>query len=150
MSYLSTKTYNHSEGLSCAFRQWRAEDSHCRFIHGYSLKVRIEFKAFRLNDKNWVVDFGGMKEIKKWLKETFDHKLLVAKDDPKIKTIKSLEAEGLAQVVEVDAVGCEAFAFMIFQHVEDWLDASGEGGRVRVHQVEVSEHEGNSGVYGFV
>ena len=43
MAYYSTKTYDHNEGLSCAFRQWRAEDSHCRFIHGYAIAVSLTF-----------------------------------------------------------------------------------------------------------
>ena len=40
--FLSSKKYGHDRGLSTAFRQWRA-DSHCRFMHGYSL----EFNCFR-------------------------------------------------------------------------------------------------------
>ena len=45
MSFLSTKTYNHNVGLSCCFRQWRAKDSHCQYLHGYSISVRFNFKS---------------------------------------------------------------------------------------------------------
>lgn len=44
-------------------KQWRAK-SHCRLVHGYSLSFRFEFEANTLDDKNWVVDFGGLKELR--------------------------------------------------------------------------------------
>ena len=62
MSFISTKTYNHNIGLSCAFRQWRAKHSHCKYMHGYALSVRINFKG-QLNDRNWVYDFGDLKFV---------------------------------------------------------------------------------------
>ena len=40
--YYSKKKYGHERGLSAAFRQWSAE-SHCRFIHGYSLEFEFVF-----------------------------------------------------------------------------------------------------------
>ena len=55
--YYSLKKYGHERGLSAAFRQWRA-DSHCKFLHGYSLEFEFEFGADELDEKNWVVDFG--------------------------------------------------------------------------------------------
>lgn len=147
MTYLSTKTYTQALGLSCAFRQWRADHSHCQFIHGYALQVRIEFKAFNLDRRNWVVDFGGLKEVKAWLFDTFDHRLLVAVDDPQRAELERLGELGLADVRIVEHVGCEAFAKMVFDHVQAWLDHSGDGARVNVHRVEVSEHDGNSAIY---
>lgn len=126
----SGKVYTHAQGLSCCFRQWRAAHSHCRFLHGYALQVTITFGTNRLDGCNWVVDFGGLKPVKKWLEDTFDHKTLVAKDDPMLHKIQSLaECPGmhgdenkLADVIVVDHVGCEAFAKMIFDTVDHWLN----------------------------
>ena len=81
MPYKSTKTFGHELGLSSAFRQWKAQ-SHCRFVHGYALAVKFEFEAEELDVRNWVVDFGSLKSLRKMLEDTFDHKLLVAEDDP--------------------------------------------------------------------
>ena len=75
--YYSKKKYGHERGLSAAFRQWGAE-SHCRFIHGYSLEFEFVFGAHELDENNWVVDFGGLKELELWLRQNFDHKTLVA------------------------------------------------------------------------
>lgn len=146
MTYSSTKRYGHEVGLSCAFRQWRAE-SHCRFLHGYALAVRFEFISDELDIRNWVVDFGSLKSLKGWLEDTFDHKLLVSEDDPELDTITSLGGLGIADVVVVPATGCEAFAKMIYDAAEVWLQDNGYVPRVALYSVEVSEHGANSAIY---
>ena len=90
MAYYSTKTYDHNEGLSCAFRQWKATHSHCRWIHGYALAVKFTFGAHKLDDRNWVQDFGGLKDIKQWLKQMFDHTLCISEDDPELDKFKDI------------------------------------------------------------
>lgn len=145
MKYISTKTYAHSVGLSCAFRQWRA-DSHCRFLHGYALQIRVEFEADDVDIRNWVVDFGSLKGFKAMLEETFDHKLLVAEDDPQKDELCYLAGIGVADVVVIPATGCERFAEYVFGAAETWLEGNGYTPRVRVSRVEVSEHPGNSAI----
>jgi len=140
--FRSTKTYGHDVGLSACFRQWRAA-SHCRLLHGYALAVHLEFEAETLDENNWVVDFGGLKGIKAWLVEQFDHVLLVAEDDPKREYLLALQDVGLAKVNIVPNTGCEAFATQIFQAVQNWVSVN-YGGRVRLHKVEVREHGANS------
>lgn len=139
----SSKTYNHSVGLSCCFRQWRAK-SHCRFLHGYALKVHIEFETTDLDQNNWVVDFGGMKSFKSWLEEMLDHKTIVAIDDPEIETFKKLEAQGLIQMKVAPSVGVEAFSYLILSACEQWLANEIRTRHVKVKKVTVSEHDGNS------
>jgi len=146
MIFISTKTYDHTIGLSACFRQWRAE-SHCKYLHGYALKVRLEFEANTLDERQWVVDFGSLKSFKGWLEDTFDHKLLVAEDDPLREELEKLEDIGLAQPIVVPATGCEAFAMMIYECAEVWLKDNGYAPRVRMRLVEVSEHGANSAIY---
>lgn len=146
MPYVSTKTWGHEVGLSCCFRQWRA-DSHCRFLHGYALSVRVEFEAEVLDVRNWVVDFGGLKSFKGMLEDTFDHKLLVAEDDPLKDDLAMLAGLGAADVVVIPATGCERFAEFIFDAAETWLQDNGYGERVTVRLVEVKEHGANSAIY---
>lgn len=143
MKYLSTKTYGHEVGLSACFRQWRA-NSHCRYLHGYALSVRLEFEADELDHRNWVVDFGSLKPVKAWLQETFDHKTVVAEDDPHLDLFAKMEAIGLIELVVVKAVGCEAFARLIFDHVTGWMADEGLSPRARLTLVEVREHGANS------
>lgn len=142
--FQSTKTFCHSEGFSAAFRQWRAT-SHCRLIHGYALQFKLTFGAKNLDERNWVVDFGGLKDVKEWLRHWFDHTLVVAQDDPKLLELKRLEQEGLAEVRVMPSVGCEMFARFVYDYLALWVERSYQG-RVHLVSVEVSEHGGNSAI----
>lgn len=145
--FRSTKTYGTSLGLSCCFRQWKAEKSHCSLLHGYSIGVKLTFEADVLDERNWVMDFGGLSEVKQFLGETFDHTLLIAEDDPYIDEISGLAGLGIANVVVLPSVGCEAFAAHIFAFVEEWLHDRHHAPRVMLSSVEVFEHGANSAVY---
>jgi 6-pyruvoyltetrahydropterin/6-carboxytetrahydropterin synthase len=146
MTYLSTKQYGHEVGLSCAFRQHKAH-SHCRFLHGYALAVKFMFSAKELDHTNWVVDFGGMKSLKAMLEDTFDHKLLVAEDDPMKDELCALQGLDVAEVVVLPACGCEKFAEFIFECAETWLEDAGFAPRVKLVSVEVKEHGANSAIF---
>jgi len=145
MSYISTKTYNHNIGLSCAFRQWRAKHSHCKYLHGYALSVRLNFKG-KLNDRNWVYDFGDLKFVKQFLQDTFDHKTVIAEDDPELESFKQLEEKGLIQLVIIPHVGCEKFAEYICKQIAPSIQVNSNE-RVKLMSVEVREHSGNSAIY---
>lgn len=147
MTYTSTKTYGHEVGLSCCFRQWRATHSHCQFLHGYAISVRLEFEADDLDARNWVVDFGGLREIKSKLVATFDHKTVVAHDDPLMDWFVEGEDRGLLELVVLDDVGCERFAEHVYRMADGWLHDSGYAPRCRVALVEVREHGANSAIY---
>ena len=58
--FQSTKLF---DGFSTVFRQWKAEGTHCRFLHGYGVSFRVWFEG-ELDERNWVFDFGGMKRAK--------------------------------------------------------------------------------------
>lgn len=146
MAHLSTKTYGHDVGLSCAFRQWRA-DSHCHFVHGYAVAVELIFEADELDYRNWVVDFGSLKSLKGWLQDTFDHKVVVAEDDPQIEWFREGHKLGTLDLVVLPAVGCEKFAQFIFEAAEVWLKDNGYAPRVRMKSVQVKEHGANSALY---
>jgi 6-pyruvoyltetrahydropterin/6-carboxytetrahydropterin synthase len=141
----STKTYDHSEGLSCCFRQWRAQ-SHCRLVHGYALAFRFVFATRELDRCGWCFDFGGLKPVRAWLHEMFDHTMLVAADDPELPEFKRLEEKGLVDLRVLPKVGCEATAEFVFRHVARFVMEQTVG-RVWLETVEVSEHGGNSALY---
>lgn len=143
MTYQVTKYYGHDLGLSAAFRQWRA-NSHCSFLHGYALAVTLVFEASELDDRNWVIDFGSLKPIKQFLETTFDHKTLVASSDPLLAKFEELNELGIIDLVVVPEVGCEKFAELVYQFVDEWLFTSEMKPRVWLSKVEVSEHGANS------
>jgi len=149
--FYSTKTYGNDRGLSCAFRQWRSKHSHCSLIHGYSLGFKLVFECDSLDERNWVMDFGGLKEFKNWLEETFDHTLVVAEDDPHLPIIRSLPAD-VAHLKVVKAVGAERFAEMAHNKMSEILnnqiiEGTALNPTVRVKSVECFEHGANSAIY---
>lgn len=145
--FYSTKSYHHNVGLSCAFRQWRATHSHCSKLHGYSVAVSFIFGCSQLDDKNWAADFGGLKELKQWLEDTFDHKTVVAADDPHLDWFKQGAELGTLDLIILEkGVGCERFAELAFYKAHDIIQKK-YGGRVWVETCEVREHEGNSAVF---
>ena len=132
---------------SCAFRQWRATDSHCRHIHGYQLKAKIWFGCNTLDDRNWVVDFGGLKDLKVILHEYFDHTLTVAADDPALELFKELATGDVINLrVFEGGVGIEKTAEFVFNLTQEYIKAASSG-RCWVNAVEVFEHADNSAVY---
>jgi 6-pyruvoyltetrahydropterin/6-carboxytetrahydropterin synthase len=162
MPYQSTKTYGHDLGLSACFRQHRAVHSHCSLLHGYALSFKFVFECDELDDKNWVQDFGGLKQLKQWLMSRFDHKLVVAQDDPNKDDLCMLEGLGLAEVMVLPKVGCEAFAEMaydfasalvydgqraLFRPQTMQLLNTPSNQRVRVVSCECAEHGANSAIY---
>lgn len=144
--HISTKTFGHEIGLSCAFRQWRA-DSHCRLLHGYALAFKFVFEADMLDARNWVVDFGSLKGLKGLLEAHFDHKTVVAEDDPELAWFKQAEKLGIIELRIVPAGGCERFAELVFHVTKIWLTDNGYAPRVRLRSVEVMEHGANSAAY---
>lgn len=147
MTFRSTKTYGNDRGFSCAFRQHRAHDSHCRLIHGYALGFKFVFETEELDARNWVVDFGGLDDLKAILHQNFDHTTIVSEDDPEIEWFREGHKRGVLRLVEFPYAGCERFAEMVFMVTKQWLIDSGFSPRCKLISVEVSEHGANSALY---
>lgn len=149
--YQSTKLF---DGFSCVFRQWRAEGTHCRFIHGYGISFRVWFEG-ELDVRNWVWDFGGMKRAKgtidgmnpkAWMDYMFDHTMIVAEDDPFIESFKLMDRAGAAQVRILPAVGAEKFAEYVFSKLQEFVSTETDN-RVNISRVEFLENNRNSAIY---
>jgi len=151
MSYRSTKVF---DGFSTVFRQWKAEGTHCRFLHGYGISFKVTFEG-ELDNRNWVWDFGGMKRAKTlidgmqpkaWMDYMFDHTLIAAKDDPMLNYFRNLDEHGVIQLRIIKATGAEKFAEFIFNKLNNFVkDETND--RVRITQVEFMEHGKNAAIY---
>lgn len=141
-NFKSTKRFS---GFPCTHRQWRAE-SHCRFVHGYSREFYFEFAAKELTKEGWVVDFGGLKELKKWLEHMFDHTFLVSQDDPYLEQFKKMDQEGVIQLRVLPNPGMEGSALFVYEEASKILKKL-YGDRAWITLVEVSENEKNSAQY---
>jgi 6-pyruvoyltetrahydropterin/6-carboxytetrahydropterin synthase len=151
MKFQSTKLF---DGYSCVFRQWKAEGTHCRFLHGYGISFRVWFEG-ELDERNWVWDFGGMKRAKgtidgknpkEWMDYMFDHTTIIAEDDPFVNAFKEMETAGVAQIRIIPAVGAEQFAKFIFEKLNLFVQKE-TSDRVKVVRVEFMEHNKNTAIY---
>lgn len=143
------------DGFSTCFRQWKAKDTHCSYLHGYDIYFDITFEG-DLDYRNWVADFGlfkranntieGMspKDYFTWL---LDHTTVIAEDDPYLEQFKQMDKDGIIQLRVLPATGCEQFAKYLNTIINHFVIAE-TNGRVKVVKVEVYEHEKNSASYG--
>ena len=149
--FQSTKVF---DGFSCCFRQWRAETTHCKYLHGYGVSFKVKFEG-NLDHRNSVWDFGGMKRAKTkidglspkaWMDHMFDHTVIVADDDPHKEGFLEMDTIGVAQVRVVPATGAEKFAEFIFHKLNNFVKTETQE-RVRVVKVEFREHGKNAAIY---
>lgn len=140
--YISTKNFI---GFPCTHRQWAAE-SHCRFVHGYSRSFYFEFEASELTKEGWVVDFGGLKDVKAWLDYMFDHTFLASHDDPKLDLFKEMDKEGIIQLRVLPNAGMEGTAHFVYEKVNEMIKEK-TNGRAWVTRVECRENEKNSAIF---
>lgn len=138
-------------GYPCAHRQWR-HSGHCRWIHGYQRRFVVTFESDSLDEKGWVIDFGGptMKSIRSMMDSMFDHTLLLAADDPALPTFEEKNREWAKVIVLPYGPGMEGTARWVFEYIDseigtlepDLLDRG-----VRVTRVECWENEKNAGIW---
>ena len=143
------------DGYSTVFRQWKADTTHCKYLHGYAISFRVWFEG-ELDERNWVWDFGGMKRAKNTIqgkspKDFFtfllDHTMIIAEDDPFLESFKRMDEAGVVQLRILPATGCEKFAEYLYEVINEFL-AEETNGRVRAAKVEVYENERNAASYG--
>lgn len=143
IKYISTKVL---ELGSCAFRQWRAINSHCKFVHGYQLKAKFWFSTTTLDDRNWVVDFGSLKDFAQILRKQFDHTLCIAQDDPLLPSFLQLHSNGGCDLRIMDGVGIEKTAEWCLDAAKKYIKYKYKDRYIHVMRVEVWEHEENSAI----
>ena len=142
------------DGFSTCFRQWRANTTHCQYLHGYDVEFEVTFEG-ELDHRNWVWDFGGMKRTKnliegrqpkEWMEHMFDHTVVVAEDDPELDNFRDMHDRGVIQLRVIEAVGAEKFAEYLYHTLNDFVQLETEG-RVKVVKVKFMENHKNSAIY---
>ena len=146
IQYKFTSTKEYIDAFPCAYRQWRA-DSHCSKNHGYSFSMKFYFGTNELDIRQWVADYGGMKELKTFLEDKFDHATLVASDDPELEFYKEMERKKLAKLTILPSLGCESLANQLYKYINGVFipDMWGptEASRLWCYRVEVRETQSN-------
>ena len=70
----------------------------------------LNFGGDELDERNWIVDFGGLEAFKEWLKFMFDRtypylQVMI----PEFEIFQMLADKGLIDLRVVGGVGCERF-----------------------------------------
>jgi 6-pyruvoyltetrahydropterin/6-carboxytetrahydropterin synthase len=147
MAFFSTKKLG---PISTGHRQWR-DDGHCSWVHGYGRYIQFTFACNELDERQWVMDFGDLRDIRKLIELNWDHKLLLASDDPLLVKFTELAELGGVSLNVMDVTighgpGIEGSCKFIYDLTQPMIDKK-TNGRVWISQVEIWEHENNSAIY---
>jgi 6-pyruvoyltetrahydropterin/6-carboxytetrahydropterin synthase len=145
--YYSTKRIG---PISTGHRQWR-DKGHCKWAHGYGRYVKFTFACKTLDERMWCMDFGDLKWVKKWLEDQWDHRMLIASDDPYLKLFKELHEMDAISMNVMDVTkgwgpGIEASCKFVFDNINPKIQEL-TNNRVWIDTVEIYEHEFNSAFY---
>jgi 6-pyruvoyltetrahydropterin/6-carboxytetrahydropterin synthase len=146
MYYTSSKKIG---PISTGHRQWK-HSGHCSFAHGYGRYVEFTFECSKRDHRGWVMDFGDLKDVKKWLEKEWDHRLLLAHDDPLLDNFKKLHKLGGVNInimPEGYGPGIEDSCKYVFDHMNIIIKEK-TNGRAWIKSVKIYEHENNWAEYG--
>jgi 6-pyruvoyltetrahydropterin/6-carboxytetrahydropterin synthase len=135
------KTYT---DIPFAHRQHH-HDGHCALIHGHNWGISLTFGCKETDENGFVVDFGKLKYLKKWIEANLDHACLLNEDDPLREKIVAGAPE-VWKVYVVPNCSSEGLAQHIFD-VFDPMVREQTGNRAFILSVEVVEDSKNSAVY---
>lgn len=129
--------------LKAAHRQWRHE-GHCSGIHGENWTITLVVGCLALDERGFVIDFGGMKEIRDWLHNNFDHTLLLDEDDPALPMLQKIqEHTHIAKIVVLPSASAEGIGRYVLQNVDAMIRFM-TGNRCYLVKVVVNEDEKNT------
>jgi len=86
-------------------------DGVCKHPHGHNAVAEIDVRSGELDRRSMVCDFSDIKRVVKgWIDDTFDHKMILRRDDPLVKPLQDLgepvyllddnpTAENLARII---------------------------------------------------
>ena len=143
MIYKSTKYFK--EIGPCAYRNHKS-DTDCYLLHGYCRSFKFVFGCNNLDRQGFVVDFGGLKDVKRQLQEWFDHTVILQSDDPLVSTFRQLDEQGQCKLQTFPLISSEGLAEWTGEYVDSVLQEKYKG-RCWVISSEHIEAEKNSAIY---
>lgn len=108
-----------------AHRQHR-HDGHCARIHGHNWTFVFTFGCHQTDGNGFVIDFGKLKFIKRWLDETFDHACVFNAEDPLRERLVEAAPEAWKVVILPDC-SCEGLAKYAFEQVDVLVRKESQG-----------------------
>jgi 6-pyruvoyl-tetrahydropterin synthase len=143
----STKVFKY---LPCGHAQYFDKEpdgssGECASIHGYDREVEFTF-AGDIDDHGWIVPFGELGPVKKFLEYYFDHVTVLPADDPRLNQLspEMIGPGGLLGTLRIlpSGVSMEMSSIFIWEHVNHYIYKV-TNGRCYVERVRVYEHNRN-------
>ena len=130
--------------LTCTKTYFDIPFAHRQYLHDWDISVT--FACEKTDENGFVVDFGKVKFIKKWIDENLDHACVFSKADPLAERLIAAapEAWNARFVQECSCEGLARHFFGIFNA----LVRENTAGRAWVVRVSVSEDKKNTACYG--
>lgn len=148
MKVKSTKAWHK---LPCGHAQWFDKNPDgspggCSSVHGYDRSVKMTF-AGEVDDNGWIVPFGDLKSIKKFLEYYFDHTTVIPANDPRVENFRRAASMTKPPMFDLRVlpygVSMEMSSRFIWEQVNPFIIEVTEG-RCYVEKVECMEHDSNA------
>jgi 6-pyruvoyltetrahydropterin/6-carboxytetrahydropterin synthase len=120
---------------------YRRDDVLC----GYTLSFHYEFASEKLDVRNRVFDFGGLKPLELLIKSQFDNKTIVSEDDPYLEWYNQGNYFGTIDLVILPRLSCGCFAKLGYDLALPIVKSNADN--VDIVYCAVYEHEYNWGKY---
>jgi len=135
--FTCTKVYR---DVPFAHRQHR-HNGNCSFIHGHNWGIGLEFGCKQLDERGFVVDFGGLAYIKTWIDQNLDHACLLAADDPEREALLKSHHKLFKSLI-VPSASTEGIAQFLFNILDPMVrkESQGRAWLIAVHLYEDSKN----------
>lgn len=127
-----------------AHRQHK-HDGHCALIHGHNWTITLTFACSETDANGFVIDFGKLKYLKKWIDENLDHACLFNESDSE-RTALISQFGHLFKTYTVPNTSCEGLAVHLHS-VFDPMVRKQTDDRVWIVEIEIEEDSKNSANY---
>lgn len=116
---------------------------HCSRIHGHNWDIKVTFACSEFDNNGFVVDFGELKYIKKYIDDNLDHACVFSTEDPLAKEIIESAPEGIYQPFWVANASCEGIVEHLCAEFTKLIQEH-EGDRVWISEMILYEDRKNT------
>ena len=111
--------------FEAAHRLGKGYKGPCKNIHGHSWNVELTVQCEELNTYDMGIDFDEISQFNRQIKDEFDHKLILYKED--IALINVCKKEGYELVIMNKNPTSEVIAAYIFEKADTYFSNKGKG-----------------------
>ena len=128
MKYSVTKEFT----FEASHRLMKDYIGKCNNNHGHSWVIKLSVECDKLDEKDMVIYFQDLKELKVWIDNNLDHATILWENDPMCDYIRQ---SGQRIYITKGNPTSEVIGEIIFNHAVQLFDNS----RTKIKSVEVSE-----------